>query len=284
MVEMNSSLSADPPAQAPQPTQIQPRLVAVKTDLRSIVTGNYFEVSGKWEPDYLITPDGERVSRINLVAFVVSSYFSEDGNYGAVTLDDGTETIRLKSFKGDVKVLKDLKIGSVVNVIGKVRKFRDEVYISPETIVPSDQDRELLRKLEIAKRKLKLKSLRELVIQNSPEFDEPQKLIEFISSKYGFPKETIEAVLLSTSSTPKQPAEIPENLPGDSGDETPKASQKAKASVLASIEKASGQGIDYSSILRETALSTQDADTAIKELIAEGEIFEPRSGRFKRLV
>lgn len=270
---------------------IQPRLVAVKTSIKSVLSGNYFQHTGKWEPDYVVTPEGEKVSRINLIGAVVSAYFSEDGNYGAVTLDDGTETIRLKAFKGEIKPLQDLKIGSIVNVIGRLRKYKDELYIAPETIIPSDTQRELLRRLEIEKSKRKLAKLKSLVVENSAEFDEPQKLIDFLSNKYGFSKSAVEAVLLSD--TPKSPSlesgqeggEGSSSGEGEGEEESvPKANPNLKASVLGAIEKAGSQGIDYSAILRETSLSAGEADPAIKELISEGEIFEPRSGKFKRLV
>jgi RPA family protein len=274
----------DAPSQSSQPQQIQPRLVAVKAQISDLIAGAYFEVAGKWEPDYLITPAGERVSRVNLIGLVVANFFSEDGNYGTVTVDDGTETIRLKSFKGDVKALKELQIGQVVCVIGKVRKYKDEVYIAPETIVPSDSDREMLRKLELLRNKKRLSSLKELVLKTSPEFDDPAKLIEFLSTKYGFSKESIEAVLISQTSSPAAAPAAPIDDSAEPQSEGPKASPKAKATVLAAIESGGSAGVDYGAILKVSGLSAIDVDGAIKELIGEGEIFEPRSGRFRRLL
>jgi|GEM_PF-476317 len=265
---------------------IQPRLVAVKANIKSVLSGNYFQHTGKWEPDYIVTPKGEKISRINVIGAVVSAYFSEDGNYGAVTLDDGTETMRLKAFKGEIKPLQDLKIGSIVNVIGRLRKYKDELYIAPETIIPSDTKRELLRRLEIEKNSRKLAKLKGLVSENSGEFDEPQKLIDFISNKYGFAKSSVEAILLSDNPAAQTP-EAGQQAAEDSTEEeesVPKANPNLKAAILGAIEKAGSQGIDYSAILRETSLSAGEADPAIKELISEGEIFEPRSGKFKRLV
>ncbi len=265
---------------------IQPRLVAVKANIKSVLSGKYFQHTGKWEPDYIVTPNGEKISRINVIGAVVSAYFSEDGNYGAVTIDDGTETIRLKAFKGEIKPLQDLKIGSIVNIIGRLRKYKDELYIAPETIIPSDTQRELLRRLEIEKSNRKLAKLKGLVAENSAEFDEPQKLIDFLSNKYGFSKSAVEAILLSDNPA-TQTTESGQRAMEDSAEEeeaVPKANPNLKAAILGVIEKSGSQGIDYSAILRETSLSAGEADPAIKELISEGEIFEPRSGKFKRLV
>jgi RPA family protein len=271
--------------------QIQPRLVAVKSSIEEIVHGNYFEVAGRWEPDYLITPAGRRMSRVNLLGIVVANFFAEDGNYGTVTLDDGTETIRLKSFKGEVKSLRDLQMGQVVSVIGKLRKYKDEVYIAPEAIFQSDLDRLTLRKLELLKERRKIESLKSLVVKTSAEFDEPGKLVDFLSTKYGFDRSVVEAVIIAQnppSSQQQSQGSYSNEQAVDPQQELQAApsptAQKAKQGVLSAIEKTGSTGAEYGAILRETGISSAEVDEAIKELISEGEIFEPKSGRFRRLL
>ncbi len=283
------------PAGTGQPQQqVQPRLVAVKASISEIAGGNYFEVSGRWEPDYLISPSGRRMSRVNLLGVVVANYFAEDGNYGTVTIDDGTETIRLKAFKGEVKILKELQFGQVVSVIGKLRKYRDEVYISPEAIFPSDLDKLMLRRLELVRETRKVSSLRDLVAKTSAEFDDPSKMVEFLSTKYGFDRSAIEAVIVSQNPSAgpgspaareQQAAAAEEGAEGGAPEAPPSAAAiKAKQAVLSAIEKTGSSGAEYGAILRETGLSSSAVDESIKELISEGEIFEPKSGRFRRLL
>lgn len=124
------------------------RQTACKLWIRDIINSKFVKQEG-WEPSY-IDFAGLQVSRVNLVATVVGKFLSEDGNYGAVVLDDGTETIRGKAFGPDVAKLKDIKIGSLVRYIGKIKQYNEELYTSPEAIRELDDPNwMILHKLEL---------------------------------------------------------------------------------------------------------------------------------------
>ena len=74
------------------------RQTAVKTRIIDIVGGKFFRQDGK-EPNYLQTASGRKISRVRILATVVGKFTSDDGMFGSVVLDDGTETIRAKTFK-----------------------------------------------------------------------------------------------------------------------------------------------------------------------------------------
>ena len=74
------------------------RLVAKRVKIRDIVKGKYFKQEG-FEPNYVITDYGLKVSRISIVATIVDIYTNDDRTYGAITFDDGTEIIRAKYFQ-----------------------------------------------------------------------------------------------------------------------------------------------------------------------------------------
>ncbi len=115
-------------------------------------------VSGEWvqqdgmEPSYVVTKSGEKVSRARIMATVVSKFMSDDGNFGSITIDDGTDTLRAKCFK-DLTPLEKAEVGSLVDLTGKVREYNGEVYMIPEIIKRIDDPNYLLlRKAELSKK------------------------------------------------------------------------------------------------------------------------------------
>lgn len=128
---------------------MQDRMVARKIDIKTLYTGKYIVQEG-FNPNY-IDVNGERVSRVRVLAAVIDNFLSEDGNYGTITLDDGTDTIRVKAFQ-DLRIIEPVEKGDTVEVVGKIREYNEERYIQPEIIVKvDDPNYEVLRKLEIKK-------------------------------------------------------------------------------------------------------------------------------------
>ena len=126
------------------------RMTAVKVRMRDITGGSWVKNEGM-VPSYVITPYGEQVSRSRVIGTVVSKFIAEDGNFASITVDDSTDTMRLKTFK-TVKPLDRIEVGDVVDVVGKLREFNGEVYMIPEVVRKADISWELLRKLEVLKR------------------------------------------------------------------------------------------------------------------------------------
>lgn len=130
--------------------QSRKRVTAQKIWIGDIHSGEFQKGEG-WNPSY-VDVDGNKISRVNLLATVVSKFISEDGNYGTITLDDGTETIRVKAFGPDVIKLKDSKIGTIARFVGKVKEYKEEIYLSPEIVRPvEDPNWILVRKLELGR-------------------------------------------------------------------------------------------------------------------------------------
>jgi RPA family protein len=106
--------------------------------------------------------DGERFSflelgnkkivRVNIIGNIVDRY-DVDGErkYSFLTLDDGSGQIKLKSFGDDVSKVKEIQQGSTVVVIGVLRNFNNETYISPEIVKEQEPKYLLIRKLELEK-------------------------------------------------------------------------------------------------------------------------------------
>jgi len=98
----------------------------------------------------------KKIMRVNIVGNIVDKYESEgEKKYSFLTLDDGSGQIKLKSFADDVEKFKDITQGQTVLVIGVLRNFNNETYISPEIIKEQDLKYLLIRKMEIEKDKAK---------------------------------------------------------------------------------------------------------------------------------
>ncbi len=99
----------------------------------------------------------KKIVRINIIGNIVDRYESEGREEGRkyvfLTLDDGSGQIRLKVFSDDYEKFKNIVQGQTVVVIGVLRNWNDETYISPEIIKQTDSKYLLLRKLEIEKDK-----------------------------------------------------------------------------------------------------------------------------------
>ncbi len=98
----------------------------------------------------------KKIVRVNVIGNIIDKYESGgEKKYCFFTLDDGSGQIKLKCFGDDVNKFGDVMQGQTVLVVGVLRNFNNETYISPEIIREHDVKYLLLRKLEIEKEKSK---------------------------------------------------------------------------------------------------------------------------------
>ncbi len=104
------------------------RMTAIRCEVADIINGTFDNDDGP----RVISPYGVEMRRIALLAFVVGHYSSE--GFSSITLDDGTGTIRSKGWGTDAQALNSVMPGSFVLVIGKIREYEGERYITPEIV------------------------------------------------------------------------------------------------------------------------------------------------------
>jgi RPA family protein len=91
----------------------------------------------------------KKVIRTNVVANVVDKYVQEgEKKFGSLTLDDGTGQIKIKVFGDETEQFTPLNQGDTLQVIGFVRSWKNELYLTPEIIKKKDPTYLLVRKLE----------------------------------------------------------------------------------------------------------------------------------------
>ncbi len=119
------------------------RQVARKIEVSEIINGLYKRDYGA-EPNQFVTKSGINISRINVVAIVVSK--SKEGNFEDIILDDGSGKLVARSFEQDF--FNGIDVGDFVMVIGKPREFGSEKYVLPEIVkkLPDSKWLEVRRK------------------------------------------------------------------------------------------------------------------------------------------
>lgn len=115
------------------------RDVAYKVRIQELLQGTFTEEEEKLQ---LVTPT-KKLHRVNLVAIIVQK--EKVGSITVIGLDDGSGKITAKIFE---EIKYPLEVGDPVRVIGKVRRFNEEKYVSPEIIKKTSPSWLKLRSIE----------------------------------------------------------------------------------------------------------------------------------------
>jgi len=236
------------------------RSPAKKVRISDLLNGKYFYGNKEeMKPSYVITPFGEKISRVNLIGTVIDKFVNEDGNYSSVTVDDGTEAIRVKSFEG--LPFEKLELGDSVRVIGKLKEYNGELYASHELIKKvKDVNFEVLSRIEILNRLIKQKKIVDDVKSLSDQVDEVG-LKSYARDTYSIDEETLSVII-----------------------ESKKKEIDYRPAVLEVIQKLDeGKGVGIKKLFEVLNLPESVVERALDELINEGSLYEPTIGFLKKV-
>jgi DNA polymerase III alpha subunit len=94
--------------------------------------------------------NNKQIIRVNLIANIIDKYVQEgEKKFASLTLDDASGQIKIKTFGDDIEKFSPLNQGDTILVIGMLRYWNNEVYITPEIIKNKDPSFLLVRKLEV---------------------------------------------------------------------------------------------------------------------------------------
>lgn len=94
--------------------------------------------------------NGNSVVRVNIIANIVDKYIQEgEKRFASLTFDDATGQIKAKFFGDDVDKTKNFEQGDTVLVVGLLRSWNNEIYLTPEIMKKKDSRFLLVRKLEV---------------------------------------------------------------------------------------------------------------------------------------
>jgi RPA family protein len=234
------------------------RGTAVKLRIKDVVEASFHRSSERFEPNYIITRRGVKASRVRVMGVVVAKFVSDDGKYSSITLDDASATIAVRAFR-EVDPLVKVSVGDTVDVVGKVKEYDGEIYILAEVVrVIDDPNWELVRELELA-----------IAERRLPEVEAPA---EESAAEASFEEPVVEEEVVGVENA--ESAELVER----------EEKEEPKLKVLHLIEELDdGDGVKYITLLRESALEEEQLEEVLNELLSEGEIYEPKIGRFKRV-
>lgn len=107
----------------------------------------FFRAEREFEPHYIITEGGERISRVNVWG-VVTRTFESENNFASISIDDFTGAVDVNAFNEGLAVLKRARKGDTVRVIGKVRENNNGLYVLAEGIQKISFREEMLKRLQ----------------------------------------------------------------------------------------------------------------------------------------
>lgn len=236
------------------------RYPAKKVRISDLLNGKYFYVSKEeMKLRYVVTPFGEKVSRVNLIGTVIDKFVNEDGNYSSVTVDDGTEAIRVKSFEG--LPFEKFELGDSVRVIGKLKEYNGDLYILHELIEKvRDVNFELLSRIEVLNNLIKQKKIVDDIKSLSSQVDEVE-LKSYVRDTYSIDEETLSVII-----------------------ESKKKEIDYKPAVLEVIQKLDeGRGVEIRKLFEVLNLPENVTEKTLDELINDGSVYEPTIGFLKKV-
>lgn len=248
------------------------RLTAMKVPICYLHQGELLRQPGEWGSSYILTDLGLAVGRASVVARVLKKFDGE--NNGAIVLDDTSQTIRARFFQDALPLMEKVEVGDLVEIVGKIREYQGERHIVAETLhVLEDENWWLLRKAEIVKQHGELKKYH--AVYEEKKLESEGEALRKALTEADLPVWYVDGLFaggLPLGEAIEETAEMASPKSVDSS---------AKETVLKVISE--NEMITYTDIITKSELESDVVDDAIETLIDEGEIFEPRSGKFKRL-
>ena len=226
------------------------RSTAHRIRLKNIVNSPYEKREG-FNPS-VIKFNNLEISRVNVIASIVGKYLTDDQNYCAITLDDGSETIRVKNFGAEVGTIKELNVGDIVRIIGKVKEYNEEKYIAGEISKVLNPNWLIVNEIELSNQK-----------QTETDTSTTDSINKVIETK---PNSSENEEIISISS------------------ESSDSESSIKQKILQYLKNNdNGTGVIMDQIMNSLDISSEEVKNSLYELLKVGEIYEPKKGILKIL-
>jgi hypothetical protein len=243
-----------------------------------------------------------KVSEVRISGTLVDTYLTEDENYTSLTVDDGTETIRIKGWRQDVEKLKHFVIGDIVDIVGKVREYNEEIYLSPEVIFKISPNKWILRELELMK--LYIRSdvaipsqsrQSQTVEQVTPSQELPQESMPGSTEHPGEDQEELPAHSPPISRTAPELRNLPADQQAREQSEKPGVTHEEKTTfedieefdilegdeVVETVLNLLQEDMTKDTLIEKSGLDEIDVELALRELLDEGRVIK-EGGVYKK--
>ena len=229
------------------------RTVAKKAQVSHISGGKY--VSS--DIPCVITPLGEKIFKVNVIATVTDKFVSDSGKYSSITVDDGTGAVRVKAFGADVGMFEKIGKGDLVVVIGPVGEYQGENYIRADIVKTVEPNYKALRRLEL----LDMMHERKRIVDTMRRLKDrlPEDEMKEYGKRMGIEEDAFEVIFEQS-----EPDRKPE--------------------VLAAIDKLDdGSGAEIGKVFESLELDDNVIERTLDELLSDGYIYEPSAGKFRTI-
>ncbi len=240
------------------------RQTAIKTRISDIVNSKFIKKEGL-EPSYVLTDLGQRISRAKIVGIVTDKFFNDSNSFSSITIDDGTGAVRIKAFQDNIDMLQNLEIGNLLMIIGRVREYAEENYISPEAIKSiANPNYELLHKVEILDNILENRKFLEIVNREKEKISDLNELKNYLNKEFGIGEQIFESILESMNESEKM------------------KDNDYKPLLISTLKKMDeGNGVEIIKLLKEIRLPADVFNNILSSLLEDGIFYESMPGVLK---
>lgn len=236
--------------------------IAVKIPLGLILTGTYI-IGQEQEPNYLkISSNTDeknletaKIYRANIIAVVINK--EKIGMITNLLLEDSTGKITARLFEEN-KYFPTVEAGEVVQIIGKIRVYNEEKYISPEILKKSDP-------LWLKVRSKEIKKQIDIFLQKISD-EEGNISSEEIVQDYA------KAGDVKEKNNEKNKDEKMDELPNE-------LTYEKILKLIKELDQ--GSGVFIEEVLEKSSLN--ETETIIQKMLENGDIFQNQPGKVKVL-
>ena len=219
------------------------RYVAKKIRIKDTLEGT-FNPSTEKEGSSVQVSTGQQFFRCNVMALVLHKEMI--GSLTNLQIDDGSGQITIRSFEPN-KQIDNLPVGTPILIIGKIRKYNEERYISPEIVKPI-----LASWLKVRAKELEKENI---IIEN-------ESIVEPVQKKQISPEKIQETVK--------------EEKQEDNQDLLP--AQKV-IKLISELDK--GEGVLMEDVIEKS--SVEFTEKVLEQMLEKGDIFQIMPGKVKVL-
>lgn len=250
------------------------RLPSKRIYLSELELGHYVEKEGDFDPNYILTEDGEKLYRAKVVATIVAGpYFSDDNSYARILLDDTTGTIWASAFREQAQLLKNLHYGDIVQLIARPREWQGIKQLTIEVVTVVTPAFMLLARAEILKRKLEQKGN---LVQARALLEEAGslRLAQELAEERGLDPSIVESLDELEYYQDKEKDEMVDNNKLD----------LVKNKIMEKLQDLQGEedGVELDVLIAELdpEFTAAEVEEGVKSLLALGDLFEPKVGYY----
>ena len=162
-------------------------------------------------------------------------------------------------------MLQNLEIGNLLMIIGRVREYAEENYISPEAIKSiANPNYELLHKVEILDNILENRKFLEIVNREKEKISDLNELKNYLNNEFGIGEQIFESILESMNESERM------------------KDNDYKPLLISTLKKMDeGNGVEIIKLLKEVRLPADVFNDILSNLLEEGVFYESMPGVLK---